>query len=414
MNDRFDLQGAESWTAKEIAQRREALRREGRILADVVSTKDVTGEQLQRMQMINDKLEVIDKIYDQRRQMESRVPAPHVPFPDAVKSDGFGNYASAYSESLGRTFVDSTPYRTTSGNRPQFSVDLGVGSIQNALKATATTSTVSPDPRRTSALGLVGTQPTNLLDFIPIEEVRGGSLDYLRESSFTNSALTVDENSVKPEATLGLSSVPIVPKMVAVHVPVTRQVLQDVGAAESYVDQRLRTMVRMKSEQQVLAGSGGGAPAQVRGFLSTVGIQTEAKAANPDTNLLAIGRAINKVRTIGFAEPNAVVLHPTNYMSIQQSTSALSGDFLYQAPSVSGPGTIWGVPVVLSTTITLNTGLVGAFAEFSKIYAVGGLTVEVGFIANDFTTNLRRFLCEWRLDLAVMRPNAFCSVTALT
>jgi Phage capsid family len=414
----FDLAGCENWSAKELAAMREDLRREGRILSDVVSTKSVTNEQLDRMKMITDKIDAIDSIYDQRKAMEARIPAPHVPFENgsATKSGG-GNYFNhgGSTKSLGEIFTDSTPYRTMSGNRPSFSVDFGPGSIQSALKATLTTSLASPDPSRLPVVSLVGTQPPNVLDFIPMTEIRGGSLDYLREGSFTNSANVVNETVAKPEATLGLSSVAVTPRVVAVQVPVTRQTLQDVAASKDYVNSRLTTMVRMKAEQQVLTGTGAaGPPQQIRGYLSTVGIQTEAKAASPDTNLLAVARAINKVRTVGFTEPDAVIMHPTNFLTIQTSVTAGSGDFVYQSPAIGGPRSVWGVPLILTTGITLNTALVGSFAAHSRVYTVGGLISEVGYVANDFIENLLRFLVEMRLDLAVFRPNAFCSVTALT
>lgn len=409
----FDLAGMENLPARELAELREEIRQEARILADATVGKSVTTEQLERLQALHDKLTSIDKIYQARNDAEARKPI-RPPFPGG-DGGGFSSSSSFSSsgKSLGDIFVDSPGWRTQTGNRPNFAVNFGEGSVQQFLqKATMTTAVTAPDLVRLSPLVLQPTQPPNVLDFVPIEDIRGGSISYLRETSYTNAANVVNEGVEKPEASLALESVDVHPRMIAVHQGVTRQTLQDVSQAREFVNSRLSFMVRAKAEEQIIQGTGAvGPPQQITGYINTPNIGSESAAGTNNIEGIAIG--INEVRTVGFTEPNLIIMHPDNFLTVQTYVTT-EGIFLYNHPAQSGPRTLWGVPLVLTTGIPVNTALVGDFANFSRIYTVGGVQSEVGYKGSDFTENIIRFLVEMRLDLAVFRPKAFCLVTNLS
>ena len=76
--------------------------------------------------------------------------------------------------------------------------------------------------------------------------------------------------------------------------------------------------------------------------------------------------------------------------------------------------TYWGLPVAVTGAITENTCLVGAFRTMSQIFRRGGLTVEASNSHSDFfQKNLTAIRAEERLALAVYRPAAFFSITAM-
>jgi HK97 family phage major capsid protein len=76
---------------------------------------------------------------------------------------------------------------------------------------------------------------------------------------------------------------------------------------------------------------------------------------------------------------------------------------------------IWGLPVAITPAITLNTALVGAFKLGSQYFQREGMTIEMtNSDQDDFIKNKMTIRAEERLALAVYRPLAFCTVTALT
>ena len=79
-----------------------------------------------------------------------------------------------------------------------------------------------------------------------------------------------------------------------------------------------------------------------------------------------------------------------------------------------GAGPLWGVPVVVTTSIGAGTALVGSFRTASVVYRRGGVTVEASNSHEDyFQKDLVAMRAEERVALAVFRPAAFAKVTGL-
>ena len=107
-----------------------------------------------------------------------------------------------------------------------------------------------------------------------------------------------------------------------------------------------------------------------------------------DDRLTAISRAINKVRTIGMANPDYILMHPNDYEDIRVLKDT-TGSFIFGAPTVAGPATIWGLPTVLTTIVTEGTALVGDITIFSQVYLRSDVQVEVGWVSTQFTSGMQ-------------------------
>ena len=81
-------------------------------------------------------------------------------------------------------------------------------------------------------------------------------------------------------------------------------------------------------------------------------------------------------------------------------------------PSAEEVSKLWGVPVVLTTTIATGTALVGN-AEAATAAIRQGLTVQANFNADDFVHNRTTLRAEERLMLLVPRPTALIKVIGL-
>jgi HK97 family phage major capsid protein len=249
----------------------------------------------------------------------------------------------------------------------------------------------------------------------------------LQEATGTNAAAAVDEGGTKPESTITFTEVDEAVRKIATLLPVSDEMLEDVSQLRSYLDQRLRLFVEHTIEQQLLAGTGT-AP-EISGILDRVGLQTGTRSAlgvttgetaGSTTVGNALFQAITNIRNNAQVEPDAVVMHPTNWAQLRLAKDSQL-QYLGGGPMIGAYGqglmtgeTVWGLPVVVTSAITLNTALVGAFRSMSQVFYRNSLTVEASNShASFFATNHTMIRAEQRLALAVYRPSAFHAVTAL-
>jgi len=164
---------------------------------------------------------------------------------------------------------------------------------------------------------------------------------------------------------------------------------------------------------QLLVGSG--VSPNLTGLLTTSGILTRARAA--DSNLDAVLKAKADLRVgASFCEPDGLVIHPSNLATIQLAKDT-QGRYITNDPAQSGPETLFGMRLVPTTKITLNTALMGNFAEAARLYVRQSPVVELAPLGGgtiEFIANQTLARCEERLALAVPRPTSLISITGLT
>ena len=251
---------------------------------------------------------------------------------------------------------------------------------------------------------------------------------YLLETTIVNAAAATAEEGAKPESTITFTQVDEPVRKVATFLPVSDEMLEDVAQIRSYLDSRLRLFVEHAEEDQLLNGSGT-AP-NVRGLLNRVGIQTGTRAAlgtstgegaGASTIANAVAAAIANVQINALVDPDALVIHPTNWLAFRVAKDA-NGQYYgggpFYAPYGNGDLNMtpnpWGLRLVVTSRIAANTALVGAFGTMAQVFYRGGLTVEASNSHADFfQKNLTAIRAERRLALAVYRPQAFHAITAL-
>jgi HK97 family phage major capsid protein len=252
-------------------------------------------------------------------------------------------------------------------------------------------------------------EETTVADMMLQGTTDNNSLSILTETTFTNAAAEVAEAAAKPESALDFTETTEPVRKIATWLKATDELLADVRGFESYVRERLAFMVRRREETQLLVGDGT-AP-NISGITDRSGIQTQAKGADPTPD--AFYKAITKVRAVAFSEPTGIVMHPNDWQDIRLLRTA-DGIYIFGSPQDNDVERMWGLPVRVTTAMTENTGLVGAFRPHAQIFRRSGITVELATEhASDFTSNLVTILAEERLALAVYRPAAFATVTGI-
>jgi HK97 family phage major capsid protein len=302
-------------------------------------------------------------------------------------------------KTAGELFVESAEYKNR--GRDKFVVE---------LKTTMTTTGgYPPQNLRNGVLVPYPTRTPMVADLIPQGFTNDNAVLYVRESTFTNNAAERAEAAALAESAVAYSVVTSPCASIGHFIPATEEQLADVAGMQSLINDRLAFMVALKEDSEILNGDGNSP--NLTGILNTSGIQTQARGS--DTNHDALFKAITACQATGFSDPDAIVINPINWQSIRLATGSGSGVYL-TAPITAADGDfLWGRRVVASTVIASGTALVGNFRQKAHISRRQNLTVEVGWINDDFKKLIRSVRAVERLSLEVYQATAFCKVTSL-
>ena len=232
---------------------------------------------------------------------------------------------------------------------------------------------------------------------------------FMEETTFTNAAVEVAENTAISESALAYTQQSSEVRKIAHTLPVTVEQLEDVPGIRAIIDQRMGFMLQQRLDLQVLTGDG--ASPNLRGIHNVGSIGVQAKGN--DSVVVAIHKAITVCQVSGFANPNHIVMHPNDWQTVRLSQTA-DGAFLFGPPSTVGAEQLWGLPVLRSTAETETDALVGDFANFCALYMRRGVTLSVtDSHASEFLDDIIRLKATLRVALVVFRPAAFTEVTGI-
>lgn len=325
---------------------------------------------------------------------------------------------------IGRTVVTSTAYtslikafggripdRTNIQTDPIEVKSLFVGGGSGG--ATSAGAFVVPD--RTDIIEMLGRRALTLRDVISVRRTSSDLVEYVRQTAHTNAAAIVPEATTatagaqavaggyKPEGSWAFERVSAPVVTIAEWVPATKRALADAAQLEDLINAELAADVAEAEENAILNGNGTGE--NIRGILSTSGIQSQAFDKDIFTS---VRRAITKARVAGRVTPNAIMLSPTDVETVDLAReNGATGAFLGAGPWALGPRTMWGVPILESEAIAAGTALVG---DFSKAVLWDREQTSVTLSnshADFFVRNLVAILAEERVAFGVTRPTAF-------
>lgn len=310
-------------------------------------------------------------------------------------------------KSFGEQFVESEGFKSFQDSK--FAKSARGADMK--VKATLTSLT-------TDAAGSVGDaiQTTRLPGILPLPQRRmtvrdlitpgqmdGNSLEYVKETGFTNGAGMVAEGALKPSSDIKFDLVTTSAKVIAHWMKASKQVLDDIAQLRSIIDQRLLYGLAYVEEAQLLNGDGTGQ--NLHGIIPQA---TAYSAAFTPTDGTAIDTMRLAMLQAALAEYPATghVMHPTDWARIELTKNA-GGDYIIGNPQGGLSPTLWRLPVVETQAIAVDKFLTGAFRLGAQVFDRWDARIEAAYVEDDFIKNLITILAEERLALAVYRPEAF-------
>ena len=309
--------------------------------------------------------------------------------------------------SLGRQFVTGENFKAFAGQTsPRGRVDMTVNAAITSL-TTDTAGAAGDLVEKTRLPGVVALPQRRMTvrDLIATGQMDGSTLEYVKETGFTNNAGMVSETVKKPESTLKFDLVTTSARVIAHYMKASRQILSDASQLASIIDNRLRYGLAYKEEQQLLTGDGTGQ--------NLLGIIPQATAfsapfdpAGTETVIDSLRLALLQSELAEFAS-TGIVLNPTDWARIELLKDT-TGRYIIGNPQGTLAPTLWGRPVVATQAISVDKFLCGAFQQGAQVFDRWQARVEVATEnEDDFVKNMVTILAEERLALAVYRPEAF-------
>lgn len=318
-----------------------------------------------------------------------------------------GGNADDRQKSIGEQFVESEGFKNFEATG--FSKSARGADLQ--IKATLTSAT-------TDAAGSVGdaVQTTRLPGILPLPQRRltvrdllsqgrmdGSTLEYVKETGFTNSAAPVAEGAAKPESDLKFDLVTTSAKVIAHWMKASKQILSDASQLRSTIDQRLLYGLAYVEEQQLLNGSGSGQ--NLHGIIPQATAYSAPITLSSPTSIDLMRLAMLQAALAEYPATGHV-MNPIDWAWIETLKDG-EGRYIIGNPQGTISPTLWGLPVVATQAIAVDKFLTGAFRMGAQVFDRWDARVETGYVNDDFTKNLVTILAEERLALAVYRPEAF-------
>ncbi len=252
---------------------------------------------------------------------------------------------------------------------------------------------VTPADREFTIRDVIGTAPT-----------QSASVEFVRETGFTNSSRPVTEGETKPtsDITFDLSTAPV--RTIAHMFYASKQILDDTPGLAAYVGARGAYGLRVTEEAQILNGNGTGQ--NLNGIIPQAS-ELDSDLREPGASRIdVLRRAIQQVRRSEL-RANAIVLHPDDWAEIEL-TKDEEKRFLVGNPLAPIAGRIWGLPVVQTTAMEAGTFLTGAFDLGATVWDRQNTTIEISTEHADlFAKNMVAIRVENRVALTTFRPEAF-------
>ena len=371
-----------------------------------------TSEQKEEIKSRNDELaELVEDLSIEKKKASNEKALEEDSKPVAEMPLASGQ---AEVKSVGQLFTESDAYKNYVGQ--------GVKGIDSKIETKTTLTTTGYPPETLRQPGILETplrDPNAVISLFDVINTDQNAFSYLEETTFTNNAAEAAEGAAVGEAALAFTEKTEAIRKMGVFIPVTDELLADEAGIQGYLNSRLQTMIRLRMDSQLLSGDGT-AP-NIEGLLdagkSSVG-SSDFNSYNGNLGRIgAIYNAITDIRVNGLTEPDAIIMHPSDWNQIVTSvtdvdTSGSKNPLFVVAGGFGADAapTIWGLKVVPTTAISNNTVLVGKFGggEAANVVMRQGIELAVTDSHSDFfIKNQLAIRATMRMGFPVYRQAAF-------
>ncbi len=259
--------------------------------------------------------------------------------------------------------------------------------------------------------GIVGPGERSLIirDLLPVGTTQSDTVRFVRETALTDAAAPqAGQGTDKGESDFDFTAATATVQTIAHYVIIATQLLDDAVGLQSYIDGRMRYLLLLEEEDQLLNGDGTGN--------NLNGINTQATAYD-DTLEATLGLSsptdIDILRVAMYQvvaseyPPTGIILNPLDWAGIELTKDS-QGRYIFANPQAAASPRMWGLPVAVSLSQPSGEFTVGSFALGAQVWDRMAAAVAISTEDSDnFRKNLATMRVEERLALTVYRTLAF-------
>lgn len=288
------------------------------------------------------------------------------------------------------------------GRQTMLSVDVPMAEIKAVARTGAADDPLAL-PVRTLGVVEDGRRRRFVRDLLNVQSTDSYSVEYPIEDGFTNNAAPQDgEGSPLMESGLTFRATNQAVATIGHWVKASKEVLSDSGTLNAFLGNRLIYGARLAEEDQILNGTGtaGG----LSGLLNTGNFTAYNRGQAGDSMVTTVRRALTQVSLADYS-PSGIVMNTEDWENVELEAAT-------EQARAGGRLTLWGVPVVATSSIAKGTFLVGDFARGATLFERQQATVELTSNHQaDFTEGLVVIRAQMRVSLVVTNAKAMVSGT---
>lgn len=274
---------------------------------------------------------------------------------------------------------------------------LNVSFTTKTMSLTSNVNGQVPQAFRVDGVNNITTRRTRLLDIVTSGTIDSNLVEWVYQSSRTDTAGPTAEGALKNQNSFDLYVASQKVEKVTAFIKVTDEMLGDASYMASEINNELSRSILMAAETQVYSGSG--VSPQLNG-IRTVATPFAAGSfaggideAN-DVDVLVV--AMNQILTAEHDAANYILMNPSDVTKLKM-IKVSTGDRRYveRLAMVAGDLSLDGTAIIPTTLVAQGEYLVGNF-DLANVLVKDGLKIEIGYDADDFTKNLKTIRAEWR------------------
>lgn len=315
-------------------------------------------------------------------------------------------------KSLGQMFVESKEYNNFKlGQSSRVRVTLAESDTPSTTTTNSPISTPTNGVPKDRVAGIIASPaiPAVVGALLNSGTTTSNMIEYLKQTDEDNNAAETAEAGTKPYSTFSFATETAPVRTIAHITRITRQLADDLPALAAFIDNRMAKGVEDRVEAQIIKGDGTG---QNLGGLFKTGNYTAHgyKTSDKFSKLDILKKCIARLQAAGY-RPQAVLMNPLDWADLTLSKKT-DGSYLLGNPANATQDVVWGVPVVLSASVTSGNFMVGDFFAAATVYTRQGTVVEIFEQDGDnVEKNLLTIRAECRKALAVEVPAALIGGT---
>ena len=327
-------------------------------------------------------------------------------------ANGFKSLGDEVSDGL----TDSVEQKNFTGSRPpagtSFQTRVKGRSIKEVLNPPSNSgATVEPDYQEEIIPSPVLRTPT-IMDLVSVMETSSDSVEWVRQNAETNSSSPQSgQGAALSETDMGFTLETDNVETLGHIAKASVQILNDAPRLRDYINTRIRALLELELEDQVLMGSG--TNNDLDGLVPNASEYPDGSTPNLEsvvvdgdaTDIDKIGVSLLQIQRNNFA-PTGIVLSPLNWWGIQLQKDA-DDNYQFTNPQNQTSPRLWGYPVIATNALPEGSSLVGNFELGATFFDRRNITIDASTEnADDFEKLMVTLRAYVRGMLAVEQPNA--------